>query len=93
MFEEIKALQLLKAIYPEVDIYPSGFSARLKITDYAEVIIDPQKPCQTWISVDLNKGIVVPVKDAALSIENKLFIIELDDDLKRIYTECGGVAN
>lgn len=92
MFNDVRALKLLKINYPEIDIYPSGFTAKLKMTDCTEVIIDPQKPCQIWISVDLNKGIIVPVKDAAISTENRLFIMELNDDLQRIYTECEEAA-
>jgi hypothetical protein len=89
MFEEEKALKELKKDYPELQINPSGSTAKLKITEFTELIIDPTKPPQTWLVLDLKKGIVKESRESDISRDERLQILNIADDMARA---CSGVA-
>ncbi|MDM7919801.1 MAG: hypothetical protein QUS12_11625, partial [Methanosarcina sp.] len=72
MFEEFLSLQKLLEDYPELEFYPSGYTAKLQLSPTVEVIIDPQKDCKEWIAVDLFKGVISPAIQSTISTEERL---------------------
>jgi|CZCB01.1.fsa_nt_gi hypothetical protein len=90
MFEEEKALKELKGLHPDINISPSKATAKIKLSENTEVHIDPSVPCQDWLVIDLKGGNIYRAKDANISIEERLQLLELSEDLERVYTQ--GVA-
>jgi hypothetical protein len=87
MFEEEKALKQLKKDYPDLQINPSGSTAKLKIAEHTELIIDPGKHPQKWLVLDLKKGVVKESKESDITRDEKLQILTIADDVARVCSE------
>lgn len=89
MFEEEKALKELKGTYPDLKINPSKSTADYHLAEFTQVTIDPVKPCQDWLVIDLKGGNIYRAKDANISIDEKLQLLEIAEDLELIKPGVG----
>lgn len=87
MFEEEKALKELKKDYPDLQINPSGYTAKLKIAEFTEIVIDTEKHPQKWLVIDLKNGVVSESKTSNMTRDERLFILNLADDVARVCSE------
>lgn len=87
MFEEERALNALKAEFPnlEVKFLASRSAATLNIDALTRVIIDPEKDLPDWIILDLTKGVITPSVKSKMERNDKLLLLTIYESLQRYY--------
>lgn len=84
MYKEVHAMKRLKKLYPELKLNPSGYTGDLPISPDNELMVDPEKQCKHWLILNLRTGFMSRADKAPISLDEKLKIIEVSEDLKNV---------
>lgn len=88
MFEEERALNALKAEFPNLNLkfVASKAAAIFRIGNGTDIIIDPGKDIQEWIAIELSNGTIKPIISSKLGRNDKLLLLTIYESLQGYYT-------